>query len=316
MKKIVIFGGGSGLSQILKGLKLFPINITAVVSVADNGTSTGKLREDLNIPAVGDISKVLLSMANCDEDMINLMNYRFEELKSINGHSIKNLILTALLDMNKSFDKSLPIFTKLFDIEGEVLPFTEDSINLVGITDKNKKIIGEVEIAESDEKIVDIKFDKSYKVNKKIFKRVSEADLIVFASGSLFTSIMPHLVNKELNKHIKDSRAKVMYLSNLFTDKGETDNFSVSDHITVLEKKLGKNSFNVVVANSKMLESELMDKYLNQENKKLVQIDKTILKEKKIRIISDDLIIEEDGYYRHDSLKTAYLIFSYLMRIK
>jgi uncharacterized cofD-like protein len=316
MKKIVIFGGGSGLSQILKGLRLFPLDITAVVSVADNGASTGKLRKELNIPAVGDISKVLLSMANCDEEIIDLMNYRFEDSCSVKQHSIKNLVLTALLNMHDSFDKSLPIFTKLLDIQGEILPFTEDVINLVGITPKGKRIVGEVEITKSKEKIIDIKYDKPFKVNPKVFSAIDEADLIIFSSGSLYTSIMPHLVDRKLNKHIRDSKAKVMYISNLFTDPGETESFSVNDHIIALEKKLGKDSIDVVLANSKIVNSPLLKTYLDAEKKKLVEFDKEILKAKKIRIISDDLIVEEDNYFRHDSLKTSYLIFSYLMRTK
>ena len=135
MKKILIFGGGSGLSQILKGLKLFPLDITAVVSVSDNGRSTGMLRKEMNIPAVGDITKVMLSMANIDSDMQELLNYRFTKSRSLGNHSIKNLLLTALLDIKGNFASSLPILEKMLDItNGKILPLTEDSVNLVGIT--------------------------------------------------------------------------------------------------------------------------------------------------------------------------------------
>ena len=109
MKKIVIFGGGSGLSQLLKGLKLFPVDITAVVSVSDNGQSTGKLRKELNIPAVGDITKVMLAMSDANPDIINLMNYRFTKSKTLGNHSVKNLLLTALLDLHGSFDDAIPV---------------------------------------------------------------------------------------------------------------------------------------------------------------------------------------------------------------
>ena len=138
MKKVVIFGGGSGLSQLLKGLKLFPIEITAVVTVADNGASSGRLRKELNIPAVGDVSKVMLSMANVSDDMLDLMNYRFVKSKTLGNHSVKNLLLTALLDMKGSFDKAIPVLADILDLKGTVLPLTEDSINLVGITTDDK----------------------------------------------------------------------------------------------------------------------------------------------------------------------------------
>ena len=117
MKKIVIFGGGSGLSQLLKGLKLFPVDLTAVVSVSDNGRSTGRLRKDYHIPAVGDITKVMLAMSDCDNDVKELMNYRFTKSKSLGNHSIKNLLLTALLDIHGNFDNSLPILENILDLK-------------------------------------------------------------------------------------------------------------------------------------------------------------------------------------------------------
>ena len=129
MKKIIIFGGGSGLSQMLKGLKLFPVDITAVVSVSDNGGSTLRLRKDFNIPAVGDISKVLMAMSNTDQDIVNLMNYRFKQSKSLGNHSIKNLLLTALLEQKGDFTSAIPVLSKLLDIEGKVLPITKKMWN-------------------------------------------------------------------------------------------------------------------------------------------------------------------------------------------
>ena len=148
MKKIVIFGGGSGLSQLLKGIKLFPVDITAVVSVADNGGSTGLLRRELNIPAVGDISKVMLSMSESSQDVIDLMNYRFTKSKSLGIHSVKNLLLMALMDLKGSFAKSLPVMETLLDVKGNILPLTEDNVNLVGITTNGKKVYGETQITK------------------------------------------------------------------------------------------------------------------------------------------------------------------------
>ena len=160
MKKIVIFGGGSGLSQLLKGIKLFPIDITAVVSVFDNGRSTGLLRKEMHIPAVGDISKVMLSMADTNEDIQELMNYRFVKSKTLGMHSVKNLLLTALLDLKGSFAEAIPVMEKLLDVKGTVLPITEEDINLVGITQDGKKIVGEAEITKCASKIVEVKYDK------------------------------------------------------------------------------------------------------------------------------------------------------------
>ena len=313
MKKITIFGGGSGLSQILKGLKLFPVEITAVVSVADNGASTGRLRKDLNIPAVGDISKVMLAMSNVDSDTLKLLNYRFTKSKTLGNHSIKNLLLSALLDIKGNFNDSIPILMKLLDVNGNILPLTEDNADLVGITEDNKKILGEEQITKCASKIKKVEYSRKIKINPQVLKAVEEADLIIFSSGSLLTSIAPHLINKSLFKAINNAKAPKMYICNLFTQPGETDNYAVSNHIKTLENYLGNKGIDVVIANNNMLNKELVNIYQTTEQKDPVILDTDNLKKLGIKILADDLAKEEDGFYRHDSLKTAYLIFSYLM---
>ena len=313
MKKIVIFGGGSGLSQILKGLKLFPLDITAVVSVADNGASTGRLRKDLNIPAVGDISKVMLAMSNLDSDTLNMLNYRFTKSKTLGNHSIKNLLLSALLDIKGNFKSSIPVMMNLLNIKGNILPLTEDNADLVGITENGKKIIGEEQITKCASKIKKVEYNRKITVNPDVLEAVNNADLIIFSSGSLLTSIAPHLINKELVRAIKKAKAPKMYICNLFTQPGETDNFTVSDHIKTLENYLGSKNINVVVANNNMLNNELVNIYQTKEQKDPVQLDMDNLKKLNVEVLADNLAKVEDSVYRHDSLKTAYLIFSYLM---
>lgn len=313
MKKVVIFGGGSGLSQLLKGLKLFPIEITAVVTVADNGASSGRLRKELKIPAVGDVSKVMLSMANVSDDLIDLMNYRFVKSKTLGNHSVKNLLLTALLDMKGSFDKAIPVLADILDLKGTVLPLTEDSINLVGITTDGKKIYGEEQITKCASKIDYVEYDKKFTVNPKVFAAIKSADLIIFSSGSLLTSIIPHLIDKTLVKAINGAASPKMYICNLFTQPGETDDFSVYDHVAYLEKYLGQGNLDVVIANNTIMSSKLASRYASEELKDPVIFDLSEFEGSNIHLIADKLFTIEDGYYRHDSLKTAYLIFSYLM---
>ena len=313
MKKIVIFGGGSGLSQLLKGLKLFPLDITAVVSVSDNGKSTGRLRKEMNIPAVGDITKVMLSMADTNQDVIDLMNYRFTKSKSLGIHSVKNLLLMALMDLKGNFASAMPVMEKLLDVKGNILPLTEDNVNLVGITSSGKKVIGEHQLTKCASKIVEVKYDKEITVNPKVIKAVKEADLIIFSSGSLLTSIVPHLIDKSLVDVINKAKGEKVYICNLFTQPGETDGFKVSDHIKVLENYLGNGSVNLVLANDKPMSSTLSKKYATSEQKDPVILDVDTLENMNVQIIKDTLYVIENGYYRHDSLKTAYLIFSYLM---
>ncbi len=311
MKKIVIFGGGSGLSQLLKGIKLFPLDITAVVSVVDNGGSTGLLRKEFNFPAVADITKVMLSMSSADEDVIKLMNYRFTKSKTIGIHSVKNLLLIALLDMKGSFAKAMPVLESLFDVKGNILPLTEDNVELIGITKEGKEIFGEAQVTKCIDKIKDVKYNKDIVVNPKVLKAVNEADLIIFSSGSLFTSIAPHLLDKTLVEAINKSKADRMYICNLFTQPGETDGFTVRDHVDYLERYLGKGKLNVVIANNKIISSKLARKYATEQQKDPVVLDMNELEH--IHVIQDKLAVIENGVYRHDALKTGYLIFSYLM---
>ena len=312
MKKVLIFGGGTGLSQLLKGLKEFPVDITAVVSVSDNGRSTGKLREEFSIPAVGDITKVLVAMSTETNDVIKLFNYRFDENSSLSNHSIKNLIMTALLEMKGDFNHSLPVLCSLLDVKGKVLPVTEDNVDLVGITKSGKEVIGEEQITESKSKIVDLKYSDKVKPNPKVLDEIKKADLIIFSSGSLLTSIMPNLIVPEVCEAINKSAAKKMYICNMITQPGETDKFNVSDHIKYLENHLGKGTIDVVIANNSEMPKTIAS-LAKKEHKELVSIDQKELDKMNIEVISDKLLKVESGYIRHNSLKTSYLIFSYLM---
>lgn len=312
MKKIVIFGGGSGLSQLLKGIKEFPLDITAVVSMSDNGASTGRLREEFSIPAVGDITKVLMAMSTESDDVKKLFSYRFNNDSSIGNHSIKNLIMTALLEMKGDFAHSLPILCDLLDVKGHIYPLTEDNVNLIGITKDGEEIFGEEQITEAKKSIKELKYDKKLTVTRKVLEAISKADLIIFSSGSLLTSIMPHIIVPEIQEAINKSKAKVMYICNMITQPGETDGFKVSDHIKVIEKYLGKNSVDVVIANTSKITKD-MTLMAKSEGKEAVLLDEEELKKMNAKVISDKLFKVEEGYIRHDSLKTAFLIFSYLI---
>lgn len=313
MKKVVIFGGGTGLSQILKGLKDFPVDVTAIVTVADNGRSTGKLRNEFNIPAVGDLTKVLLAMANTDKDIIELMDYRFEKGSTLESHSIKNLIMTSLLELKGDFKHSIPIMAKMLNIKGSILPITEENVNLVGITKKGDRIVGEEEITKDSRKVVKVEYDKKIKLSQDISKAIKNADLIIFSSGLLLTSVIPNLLVDGIVEEINEAKAKKMYVCNLVTQPGETDGFKVSDHIKFLQKYLGNNSIDCVIANDAKISSYIAKKYSSLEQKDPVKVDDSTLKKMGVEVIKDKLWKIDNNVLRHDSLKVAYLIFSYMM---
>ena len=259
------------------------------------------------------VPKVLLAMSDANSDVKKLMSYRFNSSSSIESHSIKNLILTALLDIKGNFKNSLPVLEQMLDVKGRVLPLTEASVDLIGIARDGSEIVGEEEITFSRKKIVDIRYSASFKVNSDVIAAVRNADLIIFSSGSLLTSIFPHIVVPSLVNEIKKSKAKKMYICNLVTQPGETNGFKVSDHVKMLQKHLGEDGINIVMANDGQLSKEIAKKYASQEQKDPVPLDEGKLKKMNIQVIKDDLISIEDNLIRHDSLKVGYLIFSYLM---
>ncbi len=313
MKKIVIFGGGTGLSCVLSGLKLFPVDVTAVIAVSDDGSSTGVLKEELDIPAVGDVGKVLLAMANVDDDFIRLMGYRFEKDGTLHNHPVRNILLAALIDLKGNLTEASKYMSKLLQVKGTVLPLTEEKVELVGHGDL-VDFFGEEAVSENVKDIKSLTYDHSFKVNPEIAGKVEEADLIILSPGSLYTSILPHLITDDVRDALAKTSAPIMYISNLVSQPGETDGYTVRDHVDALNIYLGERSVDVVIANDGQVSMEVSDVYREKEQKTVVRLDRQEIEMEDIEVIAGDIIKIEDGSIRHDELKTAYLVFSYLMR--
>ncbi len=310
MKNVVIFGGGTGLSHILSGLKLFPVNVTAIISVSDNGSSTGILKNEMKIPAVGDIATVMISMANVSEDIKHMLRYRFNENTSLNNHPIKNLLLASLYEIKGNLTDAIDILCKFLKIQGTILPISEDRLELIARYEDGNTIIGEEQITKAQKKIIELSYDKKPVISEKVVSSINNADLIIFSPGSLYTSILPHLIIPEISVAINKSKAKKMYISNLFTQPGETDTFSVSDHLNIINKYV---FIDAVIANNAKMPSSIAKKYETLEQKDEVKLDYRKIQNFKIKLIADKVFYLEDGIIRHDPLKTAYLVFSYLM---
>lgn len=314
-KKIVVFGGGTGISYLLKGLKNFPVDITAVIAVSDNGRSTGRLREEFNTPAVGDIRKVITSLSEIDEPIKKMMEYRFNTSSDLDGHALGNLILTAMLDMNGSLKDSIAYLSKLLDVRHTVLPISEDSkLTLMGKDFDGNIIEGEHQITSAHRQFEKIYYKEDPEVVPEVITAIKEADLIIFSMGSLYTSVLPNIICREVQDAIVESTAPTMYLCNVVTQPGETDKFTVGDHVELLNRYLEKNKLDVVIASNTKIDKKIAKKYYTEEQKDPVPIDHKRLKELGVELIEDDLIIIEDNILRHNSLKLSSLIFSYLMR--
>ena len=312
MKKIVVFGGGTGISCLLSGLKLFPVDVTAVITVSDKGSSTGVLKKELDIPAVGDVGKVLLSMANVDDDFVTLLRYRFSKEGSLYNHPVRNILLAALIDIKGNLTEATRYMAELLNIHGTVLPLTEDKVELVGKS-RGKEFFGEEEVSANVRHIRKLSYDHSIHVVDEIEDRIADADLIIFSPGSLYTSILPHLLAPEICHALAEAKAPLMYVSNLVTQPGETDGYTVGDHIRKLNKYLKDRKIDIVVANNSEIDPEVTEKYITTENKRIVPIDAERIEKMGTRIIQNDIFCIDDGKIRHNAMKTAFLIFSFLM---
>lgn len=313
-KKVVIFGGGTGLSSLLIGLKDFPVDITAVITVSDNGRSTGKLREEFYTPAVGDIRKVLTNLSDLPDEIKSIMEYRFETYSDLDGHPLGNLVLTAMLNKTKNLKTSIEYLSKLLDVKHQILPLSEDYLTLMGETFDGTIIEGEANLTKANQKYKRIFYKETPHVEKEVLSAINKADLIILSMGSLYTSILPHLLCEEIVQAISKSPAKVMYLCNAMTQPGETDNFGVSDHIDILENYLGNDSIDVVIASNTVLDKSILKKYQTKEQKDPVIIDYDKLKNRNLELIEADLLTIVNNTIRHNSLKLSSIIFSYLMR--
>ena len=310
-KKVVVMGGGTGISYLLKGLKDFPVDITAVITVSDNGRSTGKLREEFNTPAVGDIRKVITNLSQIDEPIKEMMSYRFKTSSDLDGHAVGNLILTEMLDITGSLKDSISSLSKLLDVRHQVLPISEDSsLTLMGLDKEGNIIEGEEQITKANRQFDKIFYKNEPKVLPEVLKALKDADLIIFSMGSLYTSILPNIICKEVKEVLNKTKAPLMYICNAVTQPGDT----VGDHIKLLNKYLDKKKLDVVIASNTKVNPEIAKKYETEEQKEPIIIDYDEIKKTNTELIEDNLFTIEDNMIRHDSLKLCFQIFSYLMR--
>lgn len=319
MKKVVLLGGGRALSVILKGLKLFPVDITAVIAVSDDGSSAGKLREEFNMPAVGDLRGALIALSNSEPLVKELLGYRFKSDGDLDGHTVGNILLTAMTQIKGNLSDAIYSLGKVFDIKGKILPFTEDVATLVAEMSDGTIVEGESKITEAHKKIEKIYYKEEVKVTPEVLKAVQEADLIVLGIGSLYTSIIPNILSADMREAIKNSKAKKIYISNLMTQSGETDDMSVSDCIKILNKYMGGNFIDVVISSNSKIPKSVLERYKDLEEKSTIlidplEIDENQIKNLNVKLIQDDLaVINKDNQLEHNSLKTAYHIYSILI---
>ncbi len=264
IKKVVVIGGGHGLSTMLRGLKKIEnIELTAIVTVADDGGSTGRLRRRYNIPAMGDIRNVLISMAESETLLKQLMDYRFVteqgDEEDVAGHNLGNLILTAMTQTCGSFMESITTLCEILNVKGRIVPATLQVVTLSARKADGTIIVGESKIPDKNNPVSEVFYDELVRATPNAIEAIKSADYIFYGIGSVYTSILPNLIIPEIQETINKCKAKVYYFCNAMTQPGETDGFSVEDHAKAIIKH-GARLDGVVMAND-IMPKMIVDRY-------------------------------------------------------
>lgn len=308
--KIVAIGGGTGLSTILKGLKHITNNITAVVTVGDDGGSSGRLREEMGVLPPGDIRNCIAALANEEALVTELFQYRFKVGNGLEGHSFGNLFLSALCAITGDMVSAVKESSKVLSIRGKVLPSTLDDMRLIAELEDGRVIEGESNIPEAKGKIKRLSAEpENLQPLEDVVKAIESADLIIMGPGSLYTSVIPNLLISGVTEAISKSKAKKVYICNIMTQPGETDDFTVSDHVrTILEHSKHGNILDTVFVNDS-LPKNLATKYKAVRSQP-VKLDVEKLKKLGVKVVIKRLIEEnKDGLVRHSPRRLARVIY-------
>ena len=301
--KLVAIGGGHGLSHLILGLKEYTSNITAIVTVADSGGSSGRLREEFNIVAPGDIRNCLVALADAPKLMGELFQFRFSKESQLQGHNFGNLFLTAMVQLTGGdFEKAVKESSKILAIRGKVVPSTVSNVHLVAEYIDGTITEGEAKIPRKNIKIKRLSLTPEDALpTSDALEAIKEADIIVLGPGSLYTSVIPNLIIQGMSEAIAQSSAYKIYVCNVMTQQGETDGFTASDHVKIIIEHANKDVINACIANNAHVPEEAQQRY-KAEHSFPVKADAEKIRELGCKVIATDLLSVKD-YVRHDSEK-------------
>ncbi|HFX5161766.1 TPA: YvcK family protein [Streptococcus pyogenes] len=304
--KMTVIGGGTGISIILKSLRNEAVDITAVVTVADDGGSSGELRNAMQLAPPGDLRNVLLAMSDMPKFYERVFQYRFNESDgALAGHPLGNLIIAGISEMQGSIYNAIQILTKFFHITGKIYPSSEQALTLHAVFKDGHEVAGESSIAKYQGMIDHVYVTNTYndqkpQASRKVVEAILESDMIVLGPGSLFTSILPNLVIPEIKEALRQTKAEVVYICNIMTQYGETEQFSDADHVAVLNQHLGRDLIDTVLVNVAKVPQAYMNS--NKFDEYLVQVDHDFagLYRAAKRVISSYFLRLENGGAFHD----------------
>lgn len=312
--KVVAIGGGTGLSVLLRGLKEYTSNITAIVTVADDGGGSGILREDLGMLPPGDIRSCILALANTEPTMEKLLQFRFKDGR-LKGQNFGNLLIAAMNEIYGSFELAIKEISNILAVTGKVLPMTLENVTLYAVLENGQIVKGESNIPLKNKELGS-KIDHIYMEPKislpldEALEAIEEADLIVLGPGSLYTSVIPNLLVNNMVEKIYSSPAPKVYITNIMTQPGETDGYTVLDHVEAILKHSREHFLDYVIANIEKIPDSTLKKYIHDGSEPVILKvgEEEILNKKGIKLIKEKLVDVKKNYIRHNSLKLSEIL--------
>lgn len=306
--KIVVIGGGTGLSVMLRGLKEKPLDITAIVTVADDGGSSGILRNELQIPPPGDIRNVLMALADAEPLLTEVLQYRFNSGTGLAGHSLGNLMLAAMTDISGDFVTGVRELSRVLAVRGRVLPAANQAIVLKAEMADGSIVTGESMIPKAGQAIKRVFLEpRDVEALPEAVEAIEQADAILVGPGSLYTSIIPNLLVPKLAEAIVNSEAVKLFVCNVMTQPGETDNYSVSDHLDAVHNHIGHHLFDYVIVNDGEIPPQIESKYAEMGSK-AVHLDLEEVTSRGYQVIADRLVLFRT-FLRHDAERLSHHIY-------
>ncbi|WP_217269605.1 gluconeogenesis factor YvcK family protein [Neobacillus endophyticus] len=311
--RIVVIGGGTGLPVLLRGLKQYPVDITAIVTVADDGGSSGRIREDMHIPPPGDIRNVLAALSDVEPLVEEMFQHRFNTSNELSGHSLGNLILAAMTSITGNFVHAIQEMSKVLNVRGKVLPAANQSVVLNAEMEDGTIVSGESKIPYSGKRIKKVFLTpNNIRPLPETIQAIRQADLIIIGPGSLYTSILPNLLVPRLGDEVCRTQAKKVYICNLMTQAGETNGFSASDHVRAIYDHMSCAFINTILVNNVEVPQDVQLRY-NEELAHPVQYDMPQLSDLGIDVVHADIAYLENGALRHDPKKVAKILYNLLI---
>lgn len=308
--KVVVIGGGSGISVVLRGLKYLPVDLTAIVTVADDGGSSGLLRKEFDVPAPGDLRNVMVALSDVEPLIEEVFQYRFKKDSFLGGHPLGNLLIIAMKELTGDIRSAVDNLRKLFNIKGKILPATSEKVVLMAEKEDGKIIEGESNIPVLGEKIKRVFYKESVEAPKENLEALEDADLVIFGIGSLYTSIIPNLLLNGIKESLKKCKGKRVYICNAMQQPGETEGYTVSDHIKAINKNVEEGIIDEVIVDFREIPKEILERYRMMNSDRVI-LDRDELEECKIKVIDRDILeIDSKGMVRHHPYKLAATIYS------